>query len=471
MAKAFTNPSFSSDLPSANERFLSKVLVHALKDGFRTPKDFLRHFPPTALMSALDITRDLRARILAGTAGVHEKIAIKKSTAAAAEDLQLALDESVTEAATVLDLFPPDDRIRYLDAQALWNFVIEDEFWTATDADPARHRRCAGRLTFMLEQALEEKLINLQDLSDGISFEEIARRLPEAELRKIVKHALAGSRTGATLDEESLLQAVPLSELIAFIPLEHTWQRVVIAKIARPAGFLADEETQSSGWENAPPEEPANPHTAPTTKPEKKKASRQKQDSVPPIEEDVEIEDLTRDMAAEVEAIEIPESDRPLEEEARRRVTQRLMMLDRLPPTHASLSLPILLSIESMYADLLTLQNDEEREACIRESFPNESHLRSAMLGLIELLDPSVNTKDPVISEADVDSLMKVVLFEERKRYEQAKASGHSEAGSPTAAVRRGSMPSGAARRSTTPPPLPQSASTVSDSDEEKRAR
>jgi hypothetical protein len=102
----------------------------------------------------------------------------------------------------------------------------------------------------------------------------------------------------------------------------------------------------------------------------------------------------------------------------------------------------MLLSIESMYADLLTASTDEAREMCIRDSFPNESHLTTALLALIELLDPSIDVNDPVIRDADADSLIKVVLFEERRRYEQ----GRSPAAAPP--------PPGSARRSV-PPPLP----------------
>jgi hypothetical protein len=483
MAKSFSNASYSSDLPSATERFLAKTLVHALSEGVRTPADFLRHFPPQALMSALDIARDLRARILAGTAGVHEKIAKRKSTAAASEDLQLALDEGVCEPGTVLELFPSDDRVRYLDAQLLWKFLVEDEFWTATDSDVARHRRSAQRLTFMLEQALEEKLVSLQDVMDAISFDEIAARLPEAELRKLVKHSLQIGRSGTALDETRLLEIVPLTELVRLIPLDLTWQKLVLAKIARPASFAPEEETPTAAPPPIAPAEPAPVPAAaapapapapaatsgktPPAKPDRKKG-KPKEDQGPTLDVDIDVDEIEKALPTEMGEVEIRESERPLEDEARRRVTQRLIVLDRLPPSHASLSLPILLSIESMYADLLTLGNDEEREACIRESFPNESHLRTAMLALIELLDPNVNTKDPVISEADVDSLMKVVLFEERQRYEQARASGHSVASAPPpVAMRRGSVPAppAAVRRSATPPPLPGS-----DSDD-KRAR
>src|SRR5262249_39005157 len=101
--------------------------------------------------------------------------------------------------------------------------------------------------------------------------------------------------------------------------------------------------------------------------------------------------------------------------------TERLTNVDRLPPNHQHLSTPILLSIESMYAELLNCADDASREECIRESFPNENHMRIALLALIELLDPSIDVNDPLIRDAEIDSPIKVVLFEERHRSDQAR--------------------------------------------------
>jgi len=76
-----------------------------------------------------------------------------------------------------------------------------------------------------------------------------------------------------------------------------------------------------------------------------------------------------------------------------------------------------------MYAELQNATSDEDRENAIRDSFPNEGHLRTAMLSLIELLDPTIDTAEPLIRDADVESLVKIVLFEERRRYERAHPS------------------------------------------------
>jgi hypothetical protein len=129
-------------------------------------------------------------------------------------------------------------------------------------------------------------------------------------------------------------------------------------------------------------------------------------------------------------------------------VIDRLKGMDRLPPGHDQLTLPVLLSVESMYAELLTLTTDDQREACIRESFPNETHLRTAMLALIDLLDPSINTRDPIIRDGDIDSLVKVVLFEERRRFEEGR--------NPAVSGRSGSSPAppiASSRRAVVAPP------------------
>ena len=82
MGKTSTDTAFAfkSSLKTGAERFLSQALAHVLAQGFRTPDDFLRHFKPLDLMVALESAHDLRAEILVKAAGVHQKIAIKKTT-------------------------------------------------------------------------------------------------------------------------------------------------------------------------------------------------------------------------------------------------------------------------------------------------------------------------------------------------------------------------------------------------------
>jgi hypothetical protein len=453
-----TGSDFKSSLKSASERFLSQTVVHALERGLRTPDDFLRHFRPADLMQGLEGAPDLRAKILIAGAGVHEKIARKKSTSSAAEDLKLALDEGVTNAAQLMTLLPPDDRVRYLDHKKLWAFTTEDEFWSPLNAE-ADVDRALSRVVFLLENALRENLLTLQVLTDGITFDSISTRLPLKELQKLVRHALKLGREKKPLSEAELLESVPLKTLVGFIPLEHVFNNVLLEKVAKPAGFIGGDGWDSSRpatdkaetkleapkaeeqRKSVPPPKPASPSPAAA-------APKPPQESLPDADDDVDA---------------LIQSTRPpAEEEARRKVVEKLTAVNRLPPRHDSLTTPILLSIESMYAELLGSSTDEAREMCIRDSFPNQQQLTTALLALIELLDPTIDINDPVIKDADVDSLIKVVLFEERHRYEVQHPSARSAPGPaplppPTSGGRKASIaPPPLPRQSALPPPLPE---------------
>lgn len=455
-----TGSDFKSSLKSASERFLSQTVVHALERGFRTPDDFLRHFKPADLMQGLEGAPDLRAKILIEGAGVHEKIARKKSTSSAAEDLKLALDEGVTNAAQLLTLLPPDDRIRYLDPKKLWAFTTEDEFWSPLNAE-ADVDRALSRVVFLLENALRENLLTLQVLTDGITFDSISTRLPLKELQKLVRHALKLGREKKPLSESELLESVPLKTLVGFIPLEHVYNNVLVEKVAKPAGFIGGD-----GWDSSRPstdksESKAESVRAESPKVEAPKIEEQRKSVPPPKPAAAKPpQDSLPDADDDVDAL-IQSTRPPAEEEARRKVMDKLTSINRLPPRHDSLTTPILLSIESMYSELLGSSTDEAREMCIRDSFPNQQQLTTALLALIELLDSTIDINDPVIKDADVDSLIKVVLFEERHRYEMQHPSARPAPGPaplppPTSGRKASIAPPPLPAKSALPPPLPE---------------
>jgi len=443
--------SFKSELKTGAERYLAQLIVTALNDGWRTADDFLRHFKPADLMQRLEKAPDLRATILVQAAGVHDRIARKKSTSSAAEDLRIALEEGVTTAGAVLELFPADDRIRYLERPKLWAFLTEEHFWAANAQTSGE--RAVARMIYLLETAMAESLLSLQDFTDGVTFETISARLPQKELQRVVKHALESGRKKNPVTEESLLDVVPFKDLVGYLPLDHLYKRVLLAKVAQPAGFVS-----SGPGEEAWPEEQ---HDAPPTDAPKAEAPREaKADKRPPKPAKAEAKEAEETVTDdELEEVPAGSTRPPAEEEARRKVSDRLAAINRLPPRHADLSTPILLSIESMYAELLTASTDDAREMCIRDSFPNEAHLATALLALIELLDPSIDVNDPVIRDADADSLIKVVLFEERRRYEQAYPAGRS--GGAVA------PPPPTSNKRSVPPPLPGGR----NGSDEKRAR
>ncbi|HEX3593872.1 MAG TPA: hypothetical protein VHU80_02190, partial [Polyangiaceae bacterium] len=230
-------PLFLSTFKEGDQRFLAYAIEHSFVCGRRTPQDFIRHFPPRAIMKGLENQAGLRAAILVLTTGLKQKIALKKEWEDAATDLQIALDEGETDAESIVALFDADDRVRYLDAQKIWSFLTEGEFWKAstnkTQADVARNH-----IAFMLERALADKLISHRDVVEGVTVEELANRLPKAELGRLIQCALQNADRGSTFTEADLLATTPARTLVQYVPLSHLWDNVVVPKIARRHNYV-----------------------------------------------------------------------------------------------------------------------------------------------------------------------------------------------------------------------------------------
>jgi hypothetical protein len=240
-------PSFESKLETGRERFLAHAIEHAFEVGRRTAADFVRHFPPAAIMEGLAEQPSLRAKILAFTTGIKPRIALKKAWASAGEDLQIALDERETDEETIVDAIDPDDRVRYLDPKKLWQFLIEGEFWNVSVSSKEDHRRARLHIAYLLERALQDRLVTHQDVVLGISVNELALRLPKAELGKLIEAALERGRAKKPFTDTDLLVARPPSVLVEHVPLPHIWMTVIEPKVAFIHGYV------ESGAPSMPP--------------------------------------------------------------------------------------------------------------------------------------------------------------------------------------------------------------------------
>lgn len=416
-----------SQLASARERFLASVLDYAFDDGWRTPQDFLRHFEPATLVRSLAQDDALRTTLLSQTTRVHERLAPRKTVASAAEDLTIALETGLTDASKILALIPPDDRVRYLDARKVWAFLTEDEFWKPERRERDGRDKLVQRVTFVLESALSERVVRLQDIADGIGFKIIASCLPHAELQRLVEHALSRAREGHRLSEEQLLEAVPLRSLMLHVPLEHTWQQVVVGRVAAPLGLVEveddddkdDDKTEArlqspdaAALANATADADRVGRFDPGLLPRSLRDLQRNLQSVANLEDDADDDgsaDPVTTVAADPRAA-AASSDAELE-----RVTGALDRLGRLPRDHAELTLPILLSIESMYSELSEASDEAARNQIVRDAFPNEMHLRTGLVSLIRLLDPSRSPHDRVLQHSDPQLLVSAFLFEERR--------------------------------------------------------
>ena len=237
-------PPFKSTLTQGKQRFLSFVIEHALEVGRRTSADFIRHFPPDAIMKGLEHQPSIRASILVLTTGLKQKIAIKKSWQSAAEDLQISLDEGETDAESIVAVFKPDDRVRYLDSRKLWSFIVEGEFWKAQPGKKPDFERAKQHVAFMIDRALQDGLLTHRDLVEGITVAELAQRMPKADLGRIIERALANSHKNAPFTEVDLFDAVTAPVLVDHVPLEHIWNNLIMPKVAEVHGYLESREPQ-----------------------------------------------------------------------------------------------------------------------------------------------------------------------------------------------------------------------------------
>lgn len=244
---------FESKLADGRQRFLAFAIEHALLVGRRSPRDFIRHFPPELIMEGMADHPDLRAGILAQTTGLKLKIAAKKSWQSAAEDLRIALSEGETNPETVVSVFHPDDRVRYLDAKRLWSFLIEGEFWNVAPTKSEEYRVGKQHLAFLLDRALLEGLVTHRTIIEGITVAELAARLPKAELGKIIEGALAAGQRKSPFTEVELWSALTAPVLVEYVPLAHLWNSVVSPKVAEIHGYALT--TQSAP--NSPSTPPA----------------------------------------------------------------------------------------------------------------------------------------------------------------------------------------------------------------------
>ena len=233
-------PTFESKLTDGRQRFLAHVIEHALSIARRSAADFIRHFPPEVIMEGMAEHPELRASMLSQTTGLKVKIAIKKSWQSAAEDLRIALTEGETDAQTVVSVFDPDDRVRYLPRAKIWAFLTEGEFYNVTANRTNDHRIAKQHIAFLLDRGLNDGLLTHRDIIDGVTVSELSSRLPKAELGKIIEGALMAGRHRKPFTDLELWSALTAPALVEYVPLTHVWSSVIVPKIAVAHGFSTD---------------------------------------------------------------------------------------------------------------------------------------------------------------------------------------------------------------------------------------
>ncbi|HWQ99797.1 MAG TPA: hypothetical protein VN397_03050 [Candidatus Methylomirabilis sp.] len=226
---------FQTELGTGRDGFLSHVIVKGLELGERTPEDFIRHFSPMDIMIALIERPILRANILVEATGTKEKTALKKTAESAGGDLQIALDEGDTTCAEIVQLFQPDERVRYLNRAKLWEYATEGKFWMAMPMDVETSVRAKTYLAFIIDCAIANLLVTHEQVVAALTVDRLARDLPKEELGKIIAAALKDERK---FTEETFLSAVPPESLVKHISLPYIWEKVVHPLVAEQHNFV-----------------------------------------------------------------------------------------------------------------------------------------------------------------------------------------------------------------------------------------
>ncbi|NUP04975.1 MAG: hypothetical protein HOW73_02825 [Polyangiaceae bacterium] len=247
------NGNFVSKLNAAPVRFLAEALEHSLVSGRRTAQDFIRHFPPGEIMTSLDAHPRLRSTFLTVLVGVREKTALRTPSEDAGRLLQAALEERDTDPESIVRTFDPDDRIRYLDAQKVWAFLLAGEFWKVSRSkDPGGHKIAQTHLAYLLDRGIAHGLISHADVIEGITIETLGEKLPRGELTKLIRKALEVGRTGAAFKHAEILDATPAAVLVDHIPLPQIFESVIMP-LATAAGYATPSSPKSA--EEKRPEE------------------------------------------------------------------------------------------------------------------------------------------------------------------------------------------------------------------------
>lgn len=228
---------FESRLTDGTDRFLAHAIEHSFTIGRRTSRDFLRHFPPSTIMEALKDSPTLRADILEVATGMRRKVALKKSAASSGEDLQIALEEGEAAPDEVIQLFRPDDRVRFLPRGKLWAFVIEGEFWKVSKTEKGVYERAQAHVAFLLDRAIKDRVLSHQDVIDGITVGKLCQLMPRPELETALNSALAVGRSGKSFSDRDLYESLSSTTIVNYIPLAHVWDEVINPFVAVEHGL------------------------------------------------------------------------------------------------------------------------------------------------------------------------------------------------------------------------------------------
>jgi len=432
MVSSLRLPDFQTEaLDERRRRFVARVFDESLRRGWTTAEQFIDWFPPSTIVDALEAVPEVRTRLLVEVAGIPSKLASNRTPAAARDDLELALEEGLTDASRILQYVSGSVLVRCLEVASLWKFATSGDWLSRVNNDPSIGVAALERVTVILSSALAEQLVNLIDLMREVPLGELSRHASPEQLRSVFQYALWCAESRSVPDPQRLLELINAAALFSSWPVSQTWQRVIVGQIALPCGLESLEACRRARDSHLRIKAVTPTEAALLRAP------------IELFDQDVDFSepvDAARPRAPkrpsfEDTAPDLPTGSQRTRETARRAIVEsKLRKLDRLPTNHQYLSLAILRSIAVMYEEIGKRRGKVARAHCIRECFANEMHLRTAMRSLMELLDPNTST---LVADATTDSLIEALLGQERAIWQRARSPRTHAPASDNASARR----------------------------------
>jgi hypothetical protein len=219
------------------DRFLASALELGFAAGLRQPAEFLAQFPATALAAALADAPELRGRMLELGLGMPRGEAYRKPAVVCGLQLQHALDRGELDAAVLVQLLRPDDRVRYLDRDALWIYLRADALMRVRQEDEAGTERARRYVDLLLQRAVAEGLLEEHELAPPALAEVTVELLPRARVATILREALQRGRPPAAVAPRGRRAAVAawegLAASLSVLPLLQLWRLVFEPQLRR----------------------------------------------------------------------------------------------------------------------------------------------------------------------------------------------------------------------------------------------
>ena len=117
----------------------------------------------------------------------------------------------------------------------LW---VKPEFWKVDGSDRQRFESAKNHMAFIMDQAIEDRLLAHREIVEGIGVSRLVEHLPLNELQAIIEQTLSNSHDGKPFTETDLLRTVPTQKMVGHVPLALLWESVIRPKVAERNGLL-----------------------------------------------------------------------------------------------------------------------------------------------------------------------------------------------------------------------------------------